>query len=233
MRKIATIIIYLFSILTLSAVKPTFYRYPRINFGIKGGFAATSMIMNKLCVDGHQIDNFQVTSQVGYFASMFTRMNIEKFYLQTELTLNNSRSSVSFDKNSWDINSTEIDLSSFSTSWKSAEIPLLLGYNFIREGPYKMSAFIGPKLKIPIKKEYKIIFSNFSQLDLSEDLRPYVIDLTVGLGCTIGRVIFDFIYDFGLINISKGVNYNNNDPAKVVVLDRHTGVLAFSFGVFF
>lgn len=235
MIKVATTLLCFFSALAVSAAQPMFYRYPKVNFGAKGGFAATSMIMHDIHIDGHHIDDFQMRSQVGYFMSMFTRLNINKLYLQTEITLNNSRSSVSFDRNNWNINSIETDLSTFSTEWINIEVPLLIGYNFVREGPYKMSAFAGPKLKIPIMEYSKATFANFPHTNLTENVYPYVIDLTIGLGCTIGRVIFDFSYDLGLVNISKGINFDtsNNDPATAVVLDRHTGVLAFSLGVFF
>ncbi|MBQ5818692.1 MAG: PorT family protein, partial [Bacteroides sp.] len=45
----------------------------KVNFGVKGGFNSSMMLISHLSVDGQNISNIQNEYKIGYFASLFMR----------------------------------------------------------------------------------------------------------------------------------------------------------------
>ena len=131
--------------------------------------------------------------------------------------------------------------SSITSSIHSIDIPVIYGYNFIKEGPYSLAVFGGPKVRYIWDRKSDIDFENFDQVNIRERLRPLNLSFTVGVSVTISRVFFDFRYDMGLHNISKSVTYDipaDNNAAdentkNEIRFHRRDNVLSFSFGVFF
>ena len=116
------------------------------------------------------------------------------------------------------------------------------GYNIIKEGPYSLAVFGGPKIRYIWDRQSKVTFENFDQRDIEEELYPLNVSLTAGVAVTISRIFFDFRYDIGLHNISKRISYkpvyDENAGEEVPLANqirfhRRENVLSFSFGVFF
>ena len=135
------------------------------------------------------------------------------------------------------------EMASITSSIHSFEVPVIYGYNIIKEGPYSLAVFGGPKIRYIWDKKSKVTFENFDQQNIKEDLYPFNLSFTTGVAVTISRIFFDFRYDIGLHNISKRISYqaaiqegDNNEiivPTDQIRFHRRDNVLSFSFGVFF
>lgn len=119
---------------------------------------------------------------------------------------------------------------------------MIYGYNIIKEGPYSLAVFAGPKVRYIWDKKSKVTFENFEQQNIKEELRPLNLSFTAGVAVTISRIFFDFRYDIGLHNISKRVSYkvpadngtvNKNASNHEIRFHRRDNVLSFSLGIFF
>ena len=134
------------------------------------------------------------------------------------------------------------EMASITSSIHSFEIPVIYGYNIIKEGPYSLAVFGGPKIRYIWDRQSKVTFENFDQRDIEEELYPLNVSLTAGVAVTISRIFFDFRYDIGLHNISKRISYkpvyDENAGEEVPLANqirfhRRENVLSFSLGVFF
>ena len=131
-----------------------------------------------------------------------------------------------------------MEMASITSSIHSVDIPVIYGYNVIKEGPYSLAVFGGPKFRYIWNKKSEVTFENFDQQGISERLRPLNLSFTLGVAVTISRIFFDFRYDIGLHNISRKVTYDDgvaegDPPADEIRFHRRDNVLSFSFGVFF
>ena len=132
-------------------------------------------------------------------------------------------------------------MATIASSIHSVDIPVIYGYNVIKQGPYSLAVFGGPKIRYIWNKRSEVSFINFDQKDIKEDLRPLNLSLTIGVAVTISRVFFDFRYDIGMHNISKEVTYQpisgSNKSSEVstdeIRFHRRDNVLSFSLGIFF
>lgn len=219
-------------------------RETSVNFGVKGGFTSSLFLVSQFSVNGVPVDEVQNNYKIGYFGSLFMRINFDRHFLQPEISYNINRCNITFEKPlpeeaaPGDILPEE---ASIASSIHSIDIPVLYGYNFIKEGPYSLAVFGGPKVRYIWDRKSDIDFANFDQTNIHEKLRPLNLSFTIGVSVTISRVFFDFRYDMGLHNISKTVTYdlpdNNNaaneDLTSGIRFHRRDNVLSFSFGIFF
>ncbi|NDV64538.1 porin family protein [Bacteroides sp. 224] len=211
---------------------------PSLNFGMKVGFNSSMYTVSELKIKDVTIDDTQNNYKIGYFASIFMRLNIEDHYIQPEIAYQYSKCQVTFDKLGAQHHELEPDYASISSKLHSIELPVLYGYSIINRNPYGLSVFIGPKFKYLWNKKNKIEFENFDQ-ELEEELRPLNISITAGLAVNISKIFFDFRYEHGLNNISKGISYVHYNQeisektASNMTFKRRENVLSFSFGMMF
>ncbi|MCD8030281.1 MAG: PorT family protein [Bacteroides sp.] len=209
-----------------------------VNWGIKGGFNSSMYLVSDFKIKDVTIDEIQTNYKIGYFASAFMRLNLEKHFLQPEISYNVNKCEITFDKLGSQHPDIEPDYVSVNSTLHSIKVPVLYGYNFIKQGPYGMSFFLGPELKYYWNRKNKIHFSNFDQQDIREKLYPFNLSATVGVAVNISRIFFDFRYEQGLRNISKFVTYENitvegEKEVSTILLRRRDNVLSFSLGVMF
>lgn len=212
-----------------------------VNFGIKGGFTSSLFLVSNLTLNGVTIDEVQNNYKIGYFGSVFMRINFDRHFLQPEISYNINRCNITFERPAPE--GAPIEMASITSSIHSIDIPVIYGYNVIKEGPYSLAVFGGPKVRYIWNKKSKVTFENFEQQGISEELRPLNLSFTLGVAVTISRIFFDFRYDIGLHNISRHVTYDNGmenssisddaAPADKIRFHRRDNVLSFSFGVFF
>lgn len=207
-----------------------------VNFGIKGGFTSSLFLVSNLTLNGITIDEVQNNYKIGYFGSVFMRINFERHFLQPEISYNINRCNITFEKPP--VEDAPLEMASITSSIHSVDIPVIYGYNVIKEGPYSMAVFGGPKFRYIWNKKSEVTFENFDQREISEKLRPLNLSFTLGVAVTISRVFFDFRYDIGMHNISREVTYDNGTDEAPPVGDeirfhRRDNVLSFSLGVFF
>ncbi|MGN0258548.1 MAG: porin family protein [Bacteroides sp.] len=213
-----------------------------VNFGLKGGFTSSLFLVNDLTMGYITIDEFQNRYRIGYFASLFMRINFGRHFLQPEVSYSVNRSSLTFTLPEEIGSSTSLTPGAeafIETDIHSIDIPVLYGWNIIKEHPYQLAIFAGPKLRYIWGKKSKTNFNNLSRQEIDEQLRPFNWDLSLGVAVTIHPIFFDFRYDIGLNNISKRVVYSLPEGSTStgyeprVKFDHRDNVLSFSLGIFF
>lgn len=207
----------------------------RVNIGIKGGFRSTTYIVSDFLVDGVRIEDTQKNYKLGYYAALFARFNFKRRFIQTEVSYDIDRAEVVLDKGSLSSN-TQHTTAGVSSNIHSLNFPLMYGYYFVRNGPYTLSAFGGPKLEYLIRSN--IDYNQFEQSGIQEKLHPLNVAVTAGISVSISNVFFDFRYDQELLNISKKITYakQNADGTNTtgeIKFHRRGNSLSFSFGILF
>lgn len=215
-----------------------------VNFGIRGGFTASLFLVSDFSVNGQAIKEVQNNYKIGYFASLFMRLNFKHHFIQPEISYYVNRCNILFDKPQAGgaPEGTPLEQASITSSIHSIDIPVIYGYNIIKEDPYSLAVFCGPKIRCIWDRKSDVTFENFNLDNMKEKLYPFNLSLTLGVDITISRIFFDFRYDIGLHNISKKITYTPPEPLpspgeeipdNEIRFHRRDNVLSFSFGVFF
>ena len=210
----------------------------KVNFGVKGGFNSSMMLISHLSVDGQNISNIQNEYKIGYFASLFMRVNFDRHFLQPELSYNINQCEIHFSAPKTDDLIATPHQYAISSRISCFELPILYGYNFVKEGPYQMAVFGGPKIRYFWGKHSENQYHNFYQTSIKEEMYPLNLSMTMGIAVTISRIFFDFRYDIGLHNISKKLDYSPNKLIDVpgdeqIRFHRRYNTLSFSLGLYF
>ncbi len=210
----------------------------KVNFGIKAGFNSSMFLVSDFRIKDVSIDDIQNNYEIGYFASLFMRINMKRHFLQPEVSYNINRCEIEFDKLGSHHPDIEPDYAQVRSTIHSFDIPLLYGYNVIKDGPYGMSIFGGPKLRYVWGQQNEITFVNFDQQGIYERLTPFNASMVLGVGVNISQIFFDFRYDLGMFNISRSVTYDNVTPEGEIErsrmdFKRRDYTLSFSLGVIF
>lgn len=206
----------------------------RVNFGIKGGFSSTIYLISNLVYNDAKIDNVQNNYKIGYNTSLFLRFNMGKHYIQPEVSYYINRCEIQFNKNENAGKGIPPDYASIKSKIQSFDLPILYGYNFIKQGIYGMSFFVGPKIKFNMKNQQDITFRNFDIENIDEKIYPVNFGFTAGISVYISKVFFDFRYDQIVHNISKSVSYTRPvgmDSFGELKMHRRDNMLSFSLGV--
>lgn len=212
-----------------------------LNFGVRNGFTASLLLVSNLTVNDVRIEKVQNNYKIGYFSSLFMRLNFGHHFLQPEISYAVNRCNITFGKS--DSEESTLRESAILSSIHSIEFPFLYGYNIVKEKPYSMAVFAGPKLRYLWNKKSEVSFINFDQQNIEEKLRPLCLSLSLGASVTISRIFFDFRYDVGLHNISKSVTHKPSasgnpigskpEDSNDIWFQRRENVLSFSLGFFF
>ncbi|RGN45744.1 MULTISPECIES: porin family protein [unclassified Bacteroides] len=240
MRKSLLLLIYLFVCLSSYSQNDPVNKEKNfhVNVGIKGGFNSSMYFVDKFKIKDVTIHEIQNNYRVGYFGSIFMRINMRRHFIQPEINYTISKSDIQFDKKGSQHPDIEPDYANISSTIRMVELPILYGYNFIKSGPYEMHFFVGPNIKYVWQQKSKLRFNNFDQQGIEEDLYPINISAILGVGVRISRIIFDFRYDIGLYNISKSVTYENinqegEEEKSNIIFNRRNNILSFSLGFIF
>lgn len=206
------------------------------NYGMKGGFSSTLYDVHELTIASQPINEHMAKSEISSFYTAFARFNIKRHYIQTEASYNISNYTIGFNSQQWSPIAAPYDKSSITTQIIGIEVPLYYGYHIIREGPYGMSFFVGPKAKIILMDRSSHTFENLPYTQITENINPLNFSLMAGFGVNISRVFFDFSFEYGLHNISKGfrtIDLQENSSDEDMVFNRRKNVLSFSIGFMF
>lgn len=210
------------------------------NFGGKVGFNATFPIINSLTIDGTEVDNIHLQYKVGYLAALFCRVNMNRFFLQPSIAWYRADGKIYFNMPTGDTDQKRALVYNSSPDYMeirthSLEIPVMVGYHLVKQGPYGLSLMLGPKMKYNYKIAYTTSISNNYQR-FESDNTPFGINIAAGVGVSIWRLFLDFIYEFGLNQVESDFKYN---PSQVPVssheirIDKRTNVMSFSLGFMF
>ena len=207
------------------------------NFGAKVGFNASFPVINSLSINGQQVENIDIEYQVGYLAALFCRVNIERFFLQPSFSWHREEGYFRFSTPANLLSGTETGGNSnlLKMRTNSMDLPILVGYHLVKNGPYRLSFTVGPRFKYNYKVSYTVE-STASQIEYINDNTPFGINIDAGVGVSIGRLFFDFVYEFGLNQVesdfsrvgdaSTGIDYD-------ITIDKRTNVMSISLGFLF
>ncbi|MBQ8192364.1 MAG: PorT family protein [Bacteroidaceae bacterium] len=206
-----------------------------INYGARVGFNSSLFLISDFSFGNVNIDEVQNNYKIGYFGSIFMRINFDRHFLQPELTYSISRCNITFDKPQAEATAegTPSQVASINSSIHSVDLPILYGYNIINEKPYGLAIFGGPKLRYILTHPSKITYNNFSLNNIREELHKLNAGFTLGVAVTISPIFFDFRYDIGLHNLSKHVAFDTEEIVTPIKFQRRDNVLSFSLGVLF
>lgn len=201
MNRICLIGCLLFLCMGASAQKFMQMEDKAFDFGVKVGFNATFPVVNSLMIDGNRVSDISVQYKVGYLAAVFCRVNIERFFLQPSLAWHKSEGELNF--NLPLSAPTAMETAAYEKSdrlkmtTRSVEVPVMVGYSLVRKGPYGLSVMAGPKFKYNYKIVYESELADVWETYTSHS-KPFGIHIATGVGVSIGRLFFDFVYEFGL-----------------------------------
>lgn len=204
-----------------------------VNYGVKAGFSSTIYDITQLSVASIPIGEYNTKSEISSFFTAFTRFNIKRHYVQTEVSYNISNYSIYMPTTQWDPQASANDLSIIGTQINGIEVPFYYGYHIMKQDSYGMSFYLGPKAKFVIDGLSRYTFNNLPYENIKENIQPINFSLMFGLGINIGRVFFDFSLEYGLHNISQGITTSDaegNATRGNIVFDRRKNVLSFSVG---
>ena len=207
-----------------------------LNYGVKGGFSSTIYEVNDFVVASVPITEYVAKSEISSFYTAFVRLNAQRHYLQSEISYNISHYTIEFATSQWNPSATPYELSALSTKIVGFEVPLYYGYHILKEGPYGLSFYIGPKAKFVLTDYSVHHFENSPYDHLSESIYPINFSLMMGLSVHISRIYFDFSFEYGLHNISNGFHTTDilGTPSdESLIFDRRKNVLSFSVGFMF
>ena len=94
-----------------------------VNFGIKGGFTSSLFLVSNLTLNGITIDEVQNNYKIGYFGSVFMRINFERHFLQPEISYNINRCNITFEKPAAE--DAPLEMASITSEIHSVDIMLL------------------------------------------------------------------------------------------------------------
>lgn len=210
------------------------------NWGANVGFNASFPIINSLEIDGNKLDDIRVQYKVGYLAAVFFRVNMDRFFIQPSFAWYDSEGELYFNLpspgNTLNDGLADIEAKNWLTMQaKSVEMPVMIGYNLIKKGPYGLSVMAGPKLKYNYKITYTSNIADNSQKFTTENT-PWGVNIRAGVGVSIWRLFFDFVYEFGLNQVESNFREKSafsSTTTHDIRIDKRTNVMSFSLGFLF
>ena len=118
---------------------------------------------------------------------------------------------------------------------QSLELPILLGYHLVKQGPYGLSLMVGPKVKYNYKLDYHMAIDDREVRFVNNDT-PFGVNIVSGMGVSIGRLFFDFVYEFGLNQTEasfKQLYSSSPESSFEIQINKRTNVMSMSIGMLF
>ncbi|MFC3754819.1 porin family protein [Chryseobacterium tructae] len=154
---------------------------PAFHFGIKGGANFTKTSTESSSLEGKY--------GFGYQAGAMARLDIGSLYVQGEALLNKRKTSYETK-----------DKESAKLTWNSIDVPVVIGYKFIKADDFNVRAFAGGVYSYAFNNKLSTsesIQEGFNKFDKSN------IGVTGGIGIDYKNFTVDLRYEHGLSNISK------------------------------
>lgn len=208
------------------------------NFGAKLGVNSTFPIVNSITIDDVEAENISLHYQVGYQASVFCRINIDRFFLQPDLSWYRTEGDIRFSMpqqmESAETGNNMSPDQQLQIKTSSLEMPVMIGYYLVKEGPYALSLMVGPKIEYNYKSRYTSHFSEATN-EYVNDSTPFGLGIATGLGVSIWRLFFEFTYEFGLNKVESDFKDKSSETPieRNISIDKRTNMMSFSLGFLF
>lgn len=246
MIKKITFILILFSFCFQAKAQKfiTNYEEKTFNWGGKIGLNAAIPIVESITINGIEMENINQQYKVGYEASIFARLNIQRFYIQPAFSWQYTQGEIRFNIPTGSDSPSLPNGFIFQNegtpnliTYKAATlvVPVMIGYYIIKEGPFALSLMLGPNLKYNYKTHYSTNLTDQAR-KFEDDNTPFGLGLATGVGVSIGRLFFDFNYEFGLNEVVSDfyeIGKNNVSNDNLLRIEKRTNTMSFSLGFLF
>lgn len=225
--------------------------HPRNNMNIQGktfnmgatvGFNSIFPIINSIQVDGIELENIHLTYKVGHQASLFFRINVDRFFIQPSFSWQYSEGDIHFDMLPKEVQSdplansaTILQTNRLEMTKKALQVPVHIGYHIVRQGPYGLSFTAGPTFKYNYNVSYQSLSPEAGHVFISES-NPFGMNIGMGISVQIWSFFFDFSYEFGLNQTESDFRSKQEEIPVLsnnIHIDKRTNVLSFSLGIVF
>jgi len=206
------------------------------NWGAKVGLNSSFPIINSVEIDGIKVENIHLQYKVGVSAAIFSRLNIDRFFVQPSISWKYSSGDIRFNlpAETEAVAASTRSFDQLTYKIRSIEAPIFIGYKIVNEGPYGLSFMAGPTIKYNYDVGYT---SNFfdSPRKYTSDSTPWGINIACGVGVTIWRFFFDVTYEWGLNQVDSDFKDNSSDKPNEdnITIDKRTNIMSFSLGFLF
>lgn len=208
------------------------------NFGAKLGVNSTFPIVNSITIDDVEAEDISLHYRVGYQASVFCRINIDRFFLQPDLSWYRTEGDIRFSMpqqmESPETGNNMPQAQQLQIRTSSLEMPVMIGYYLVKEGPYALSLMVAPQIEYNYKSRYTPHFSDGTNEYIS-DSTPFGLGIATGLGVSIWRLFFEFTYEFGLNKVESDFKDKSSQTPieRNISIDKRTNMMSFSLGFLF
>lgn len=205
----------------------------RFNAGLKVGFQAVTYNDPTFGIEGYTYNSNTIQSnRIGYTVSPFMRLSRGRLYIQIESAFGITRHSFDFtDTRESNIEKITPNIPQYDLKTYCLQVPILFGYEFVKQEKYGMSVFTGPRIKFTFTSHDDQQYRHFAYDDLHEVLKKQTYYWEIGLGIKIHNVFFDFVYDMGLTDASEYIEAPK--VKKHFKSERKDNILSFSVGMIF
>lgn len=238
MKKICLLLLLSIFVIAVRAQSFIHIEDKAFNFGAKVGFNSTFPVVNSLTIDNIEAENIRLQYKVGYQASIFCRINIDRFFIQPDLSWSLTEGDILFTLPAEAMPNALSNVIKGNDHLKlkssSLDLPVMIGYYLVKEGPYALSVMAGPKFKYNYKVRYTTHFSDITN-EYINDSTPFGIGVATGLGVSIARLFFEFTYEFGINQIESDFkDKSSQQPVeRTISIDKRTNMMNFSLGFLF
>jgi hypothetical protein len=209
-----------------------------VNYGVKLGVHSVMPVNGQITFDGVSVENLRPEYDVGMSVELLMRVNLARFFVQPAVSLNYASTVFGFDRVQPELpvlnEQQEIARTqSLSMEYVSLEAPFVVGFHILKNNPYLLSVMSGANVKYNYDIRFASDHAGIS--DVRRELPPYDLSLYSALEVTIGKLIFDFGYEYGLNRFSYVMNmdmYGLEHSAPVKVKQRAKS-LRMSVGLLF
>lgn len=235
-KNVLCFFLFLLISLTVQAQRIMQPREKAFNWGMKVGGNAALPVITSFQLGDNNVGNVQLNNRVGYSLEMFGRVNVDRFFLQPSFIWSYSNGSIGFtlpnvSGASTATNSATSSTSQFDFSIHSLEVPICIGYNVVKDGPYALSLLVGGKFRYNYKINYESLYTLY---EYGDDHTPYDLSALAGVSVSIGRLFFDASYDLGLRQVrSSFINPTSSDDPSNITLKKRMNTIKISFGFIF
>lgn len=216
-------------------VKPRPVAY--FNWGAKVGFSSVLPVINTFTIEDVPIES-NIEYKVGYMAALFLRLNFDRFFLQPSVAWYHTESKFYFnmpeDVNPLKSTSTKQMSDQLNLKIQSLALPVMIGYNIVKEKPFGLSLMAGANIRYNYKIEYTSNLDYYRGRYTTDDTK-FRVNLVGGIGVTLWQMFFDFTYEVGLNHRETNFKRIEDDfpLAGNIILDKRLNMMGFSLGVLF
>lgn len=205
------------------------------NWGGKIGCNSIISNIRSLSIDNVEMLDIQQKYKVGYQASLFGRINFDKFFMEPSVIWQHTEADIHFNipqsNVTSDVNQEVYAPNLLQSKYSTLEVPVMIGYYLVKEEQYALALSVGPAFRY----NYKTTFSTNmidNAREYKSDNTPLGIGLGMGIGASIGKLFLNFHYQFGLNEVDSDFQEINSSTEETTTLklEKRTNILSFSLG---